>query len=500
MQSSLEEQDETDTYSVPYNLQLITSILVEDTEHIVCIYPRFWPEKKYLHYSSSLDLSSTGSYEIHCLPQHSIVELPKALISSLGEEEINISSIEQKSFREKQRAEKVKVDEKELEHIMRGVYELGLLKKISKKEDRLDSFETSSSGTNYFLFEQFLSSIEPLIRELRRTYSQRIEQVSTLRGRLTNRGMVNLVARPSNQFECTFDEFIVQAPIYRIVSTCFDVILSSSFQSRYFWLEEHFSEFRSKSRRMKRLLSEMDSYSVPIAIKELEQFMKRTPRLFRKFTTLSPLMMSILRKELSALSENSSLETKYIFKAYTNLLWEDFLYIVLSEYFKDVEKQEAYPSAWDDVGGDKEVDFSVENGKELFDAKYMLGKSTFSSTYQHQMFFYLMAEISSKHLDQQDPATSTSLPIGPERISLVYPIEIDAEESESTTQHRPNKAITGVLNVLNANNTVLRRIGLPFPDSKYIDEMRRMGTSQWVKAFVKKYSDSYSILRSEIDD
>ena len=26
MQSSLEEQDETDTYSVPYNLQLITSI------------------------------------------------------------------------------------------------------------------------------------------------------------------------------------------------------------------------------------------------------------------------------------------------------------------------------------------------------------------------------------------------------------------------------------------------------------------------------------------
>ena len=111
-----------------------------------------------------------------------------------------------------------------------------------------------------------------------------------------------------------------------------------------------------------------------------------------------------------------------------------------------------------------------------------------------------MAEISSKHLDQQDSATSTSLPIGPERISLVYPIEIDADESEPTTQHRPNKAITGVLNELKANNTVLRRIGLPFPDSKYIDEMRRMGTSQWVKAFVKKYSDSYSILWSEIDD
>ena len=324
--------------------------------------------------------------------------------------------------------------------------------------------------------------------------------MSTLRGRLTNRGMVNLVARPSNQFECTFDEFIVQAPIYRIVSTCFDVILSSSFQSRYFWLEEHFSDFRSKSRRMKRLLSEMDSYSVPLAIKELELFMKRTPRMFRKFTIIGPLMMSILRKELSALSENSSLEIKYIFKDYTNLLWEDYLYIVLSEYFKDVQKQEAYPSAWDDVGGDKEVDFSVENGKELFDAKYMLGKSTFSSTYQHQMFFYLMAETSSKHLGRQDSGAINSLPIGPERISLLYPIEIDSSTSEPTIQYRPNKSITGVLKVLNANHTVLRRIGLPFPDSKYIDAMREMGTLHWVKAFVKKYNDSYSTLRSKVDD
>ena len=107
---------------------------------------------------SSPDLLSTGSYEIHCLPQHSIVELPKALISGLGDEEINISSIE---LGEKKSAEKVKVGEKKLEHILRGVYELGLLKKTSNKEDRKDSFETSSSGTNYFLFEQFLSSIEP---------------------------------------------------------------------------------------------------------------------------------------------------------------------------------------------------------------------------------------------------------------------------------------------------------------------------------------------------
>ena len=126
MQSSLEEQDEIDTYSVPHSLQLITQIRVGDTEHIVCIYPRFWPEKRYLHYSSSPDLLSTGSYEIHCLPQHSIVELPKVLISGLGDEEINISSIE---LGEKKPAEKVKVGEKELEHILRGVYELGLLKK-----------------------------------------------------------------------------------------------------------------------------------------------------------------------------------------------------------------------------------------------------------------------------------------------------------------------------------------------------------------------------------
>ena len=47
--------------------------------------------------------------------------------------------------------------------------------------------------------------------------------------------------RPSNRFECIFDEFVVQAPVYKIISTCLDIIMNSNFHSSFLWLNKQYT-------------------------------------------------------------------------------------------------------------------------------------------------------------------------------------------------------------------------------------------------------------------
>lgn len=503
------EQEEIDEkfLKIPYNAHIIAQVYSEGVEHVVCMYPRFWSDQKYLLYKSQIQ---EKLIEVHCIPQHSRVKFPQHLRSKLSIEKINVGkeleqkTVEEKSFKDSELLplEPEEASEKEVMRIIQSVHALGKLR--VKDNHSTGTFEQTDSGTEFYLYQEFLREVTPKIRELKRTYTERVESVSTFRGKLTNKGMVKLVAQPSNRFECKFDEFLVQAPIYRIISTCLDVIMNSEYHSILPWLNKEFDGFKTDAKRLKRNLSMVQSFTIYKAIRELELFISRPPRMFRNLHPLVEVMMRILKKEHIELSDQGEAKTKFIMKRETEKIWEDFLEIGLKEIFgnQSVQAQSDYDEAWDGVGSTKYIDFSINKGSELIDAKYMNASKVFGASYQHQMFFYFMAEIAAQ-LMENDSGTSQEK-VGPRRISLAYPMCVDELPASPETPHEYlPKQFDKMLNKLNARHTNLRRIGLPFPDSYWINDwmMKNQDRSQssgaWVKEFVKHndYEAFYSMLK-----
>ena len=501
-----QEKNEDRTLKVPYNAHIIAQVYSEGVEHIVCMYPRFWSDQRYLIYKSQIQ---EKLLEVHCIPQHSRVKFPQHLRSKLSIENVNVGkeleqkSLEEQSFKDSDLVplEPEEASEKDVMRIIKSVHALGKLRE--KDNPSSGNFKQTDSGTEFYLYQEFLKKVSPKIRELKRTYTERVESVSTFRGKLTNRGMVKLVAQPSNRFECRFDEFLVQAPIYRIISTCLDVIMNSEYHSILPWLNKEFDGFKADAKRLKRNVSMVQSLSIYKAIQELEQFISRPPRMFRNLHPLGEVMMRILKKEHIELSDEGEAKTKFIMKRETEKIWEDFLKIGLKEIFtnQSVRDQSPYNEAWHGVGSTKFIDFSINEGSELIDAKYMNASNVFGASYQHQMFFYFMAEIAAqfKGNNRKNPR----IKIGPKRISLAYPVKADqlSEVPESPPEFQP-KQFQDMLDTLNARHTTLRRIGLPFPDSVWIDnwminnQNRTYNQGEWVREFVKDddYQPFYSRL------
>lgn len=502
-----QQKNEEKFLKVPYNAHIIAQVYSEGIEHVVCMYPRFWSDQKYFVYKSQIQ----GKHlEVHCIPQHSRVKFPQHLRSKLSIEKINVGKeLEQKSGEEQSfndsdlvPLEPEEASEKDVMRIIQSVHALGKLR--SENIHSSGTFEQTDSGTEFYLYQEFLKKVPPKIRELKRTYTERVESVSTFRGKLTNRGMVKLVAQPSNRFECRFDEFLVQASVYRIISTCLDVIMNSEYHSILPWLNKEFDGFKADAKRLKRNLSMIQSLSIYKAIRELELFISRPPRMFRNLHPLGEVMMRILKKEHIELSDQGEAKTKFIMKRETEKIWEDFLEIALKEIFgnQSVQTQSDYNEAWQGVGSTKFIDFSINQGSELIDAKYMNASKVFGASYQHQMFFYFMAEIAAQ-LEENDSGTSQG-EVGARRISLAYPVCVDElpASPETPPEYFP-KQFNKMLNKLNARHTTLRRIGLPFPDSSWINDWMMTNQNKtsnhgaWVREFVKDkdYEVFYSRLK-----
>jgi hypothetical protein len=501
-----QEKNEDKFLKVPYNAHVIAQVYSEGVEHVVCMYPRFWSDQKYLVYKSQIQ---EKLIEVHCIPQHSRVKFPQHLRSKLSIEKINVGkeleqkTLEEQSFKESELLplEPEEASEKDVMRIIQSVHALG---KLRVKDTRSSgTFEQIDSGTEFYVYQEFLREVTPKIRELKRTYTERVESVSTFRGKLTNTGMVKLVAQPSNRFECRFDEFLVQAPVYRIISTCLDVIMISEYHSILPWLNKEFDGFKADARRLKRNLSMVQSMTLHKAIRELELFISRPPRMFRNLHPLGEVMMRILKREHIGLSDQGEAKTKLLMKRETEKIWEDFLEIGLKEIFgnQSVQTQSDYDEAWDGVGSTKFIDFSINEGSELIDAKYMNASNVFGASYQHQMFFYFMAETAAQ-LEKNGSGTSQEK-VGPRRISLAYPVCVDKlpASPETPPEFSPNQ-FDKMLNKLNARHTKLRRIGLPFPDSSWINDwiMKNQDKTSshdgWVREFVrdKDYEAFYSRL------
>lgn len=112
-----------------------------------------------------------------------------------------------------------------------------------------------------FTMKQFIDELKPLLRFLRQSYLQTQERTSSLRGRITGRGMIQHVAEGSLVLECEFDEFTANIPLYRVMMTAITVVEHQTQTSiASVW------NLQREAKQLRRNLSHIQSYTVNQAI------------------------------------------------------------------------------------------------------------------------------------------------------------------------------------------------------------------------------------------
>jgi len=476
-----------DIFKTEHSTQYITQVVAEgETEHIICTYPRFWKEDRYLLYEDK-----TIPLVVHCIPQNSKVKLPKEIVQCMNKEGI-------KKLRRSDGTDDVQEEETKLEavivdsldeivNLISGVFHFGKFRNESKRSStKVDAeFRSSMHGTSTHVHERFLDQIEPLSRELRRTYSERVEEFASIRGRLTNQGMLRLVTHPSNRFECKFDDFFVQAPIYRVVSTCLGIVASTHNKSKIPLFQAQFDQNRTKAMRLLFAFNEVQPYDSIQAIRALQRFIRHPPREFRNFHPISDIMMQILLQEQHSLATQGEVKPKFIHLEYSNLIWEDYLEKCIGHFAESVKAQQEYEPAWTKAGRNKKVDISVDHGKILVDAKYTEKKNATKAQYQHQMFYYMMAEIAKNKLSR-----------GPECIVLAYPV------SEHHFHHKEEVFELGgqfeeMFAKFGINPAKLIRLGVPIPDQSRLNGSHTV--EEVIKNMVNTFKEPFELMAGKND-
>jgi 5-methylcytosine-specific restriction endonuclease McrBC regulatory subunit McrC len=285
------------------------------------------------------------------------------------------------------------------EEVLTSLFNLCEFYRKHQKKDLLVDSEYSSNSLPLFLYEHFVERLEEHTRELRRTYRSVIEPVGAVRGKITTRGMMMMVARPSPRIECEFETFDIQAPLYRVMMTTLDVIRSSHLPMGFKFLDERFQHICRRGANLRMKMMEIPSFPLASALRECAILRRRLPRMFKQFEDIIPLAEQILRNESEKQKEEESEKDRpwWHITAPSSKLWELLLEKSLennSNY--QVESQDPLEGPWEG-SGKKNIDLCIQpttggkNGVFLVDAKYTKKKDIPSSGYQYQQFFYAVA-------------------------------------------------------------------------------------------------------------
>lgn len=476
--------------------QTIAQILLADTEYIVCTYPKVWSEKKYLIYVGE---RNGNKFEIHCFPQKSYLRVENEELFEALKEEWSFTLVSRKDTSHTkispvyiQESDPILSDQekKHAERIVNAVWVLTKLENDHKRKNQI--IKKVDSADLFDVYHAFIGQLEHLLRDVKRSYRETTERTRVIRGRLSNRGRVNLVMRPSNRFECIFDEFVVQAPVYKIISTCLDIVLNADFHSSFLWLHKQFTEMRQQGQVHVRTLAGVEAFPRNLARSELRRLQRRLPRRFRSFEPLLPLMKKILDDDASQLIDQDELATsvRIVHEADSEKVWEKFLENGLKLFGHQVEDQAEYDRTWN-VGGTKQLDILLNGGVELVDAKYYSKlREVRGSENQYQMFFYMFAQFA---LNMNDPDNKR-----PKRITLVYPLSDEEEEIQQETHvledERMGEIFTTLYTAVPQDQfPPLRTLGVPLPGPDVIEELSDtiLHGGNWVKKYFEEYFSEF---------
>lgn len=383
----------------------LIGIEFEEGLRLYGVTPRFWYQR-YSHEVQPLDGSSVRilrqkeSVDLRNDEEHRQVENNiQRIQTTYYEQDILEQEAKEKKESSKKHAGPVPLDDFNSEEVLTALFNLcEFYRKNQEEEISVDS-ESSSNSLPLFLYEKFIGKLEENTRELRRTYRSVIEPVGAVRGKMTTRGMMMMVARPSPRIECEFETFDIQAPLYRVMMSTLDVIRSSHLPSGFKFLDERFQHICRRGANLRMKMMEIPSFPLPTALRECAKLRRRLPRMFKQFEDIIPLAEQILRNESEKQKEEQSEKDSqwWHITAPSSKLWELLLEKSLEndpEYH--VEPQNPIYGPWKG-SGEKNIDLCIQSlsnknaGVFLVDAKYAKRKDTPSSGYQYQQFFYAVA-------------------------------------------------------------------------------------------------------------
>ena len=428
----------------------LIGIEFEEGLRLYGVTPRFWYQR-YSHEVQPLDGSSVrilrqkeevefGNDDLAVEEHRQVKKNIKRIKTNYGEQDILEQDPQDKKVSSNKDSGPVPLMDFNSEEVLTALFNLcEFYRKNQEEEISVDS-EFSSNSLPLFLYEKFIGKLEENTRELRRTYRSVIEPVGAVRGKMTTRGMMMMVARPSPRIECEFETFDIQAPLYRVMMSTLDVIRSSHLPSGFKFLDERFQHICRRGANLRMKMMEIPSFPLPTALRECANLRRRLPRMFKQFEKIIPLAEQILRNESEKQKEDESAKDNpwWHITAPSSKLWELLLEKSLEndpEYH--VEPQNPINGPWKG-SGQKNIDLCIQSlsdenaGVFLVDAKYAKRKDTPSSGYQYQQFFYAVAW------------AATNKP--PSAMALAHPASHEEEEKRNPDSEDLEEQISNFLN------------------------------------------------------
>jgi 5-methylcytosine-specific restriction endonuclease McrBC regulatory subunit McrC len=428
----------------------LIGIEFEEGLRLYGVTPRFWyqrysPEVQPLDGSSVRILRQKeevefGNDDLAVEEHRQVKKNIKRIKTNYGEQDILEQDPQDKKVSSNKDSGPVPLVDFNSEEVLTALFNLcEFYRKNQEEEISVDS-EFSSNSLPLFLYEKFIGKLEENTRELRRTYRSVIEPVGAVRGKMTTRGMMMMVARPSPRIECEFETFDIQAPLYRVMMSTLDVIRSSHLPSGFKFLDERFQHICRRGANLRMKMMEIPSFPLPTALRECANLRRRLPRMFKQFEKIIPLAEQILRNESEKQKEDESAKDNpwWHITAPSSKLWELLLEKSLEndpEYH--VEPQNPINGPWKG-SGQKNIDLCIQSlsdenaGVFLVDAKYAKRKDTPSSGYQYQQFFYAVAW------------AATNKP--PSAMALAHPASHEEEEKRNPDSEDLEEQISNFLN------------------------------------------------------
>jgi 5-methylcytosine-specific restriction endonuclease McrBC regulatory subunit McrC len=388
---------------------------IEETT-LYAVVPRFWRTK------ITDELRTFNGINLRILTQNKPTKLPQS--------EADAVSSQMNRIKKEYSEESISNEENEglVPHPDEDAYEeVDILKALlilcefyNTKNREKPHFEVSSTGDSLLLVAKIVQTLEENLVELTRTYSKIVENADSVRGKITPRGMMMMVAQPSTRIECEFQKFDVQSPIYRVFATVLDIIISNDLPNYLDIIDDSFRDLGPRASFLRSKLSMIRTYSVQEALQQTTSLSRSLPRKFSHYREL----IGLCEFYLSAMNIDFSVEGDpldfFHITAPTSKVWEKIVETGLnsSERVTHVKPQDSLKGPWvsknEYLNRKKKIDLKIDLEDKSFilgDAKYAIAKEMPNSEYQYQQFFYLhayqkLSELSPKCMSLIHPISS----------------------------------------------------------------------------------------------
>jgi hypothetical protein len=308
----------------------------------------------------------------------------------------------------------------------------------------------------------FVSELHRLQHRIRKGYVPEEDRLSAVRGRITDRGVLDFEMTGIPLLECRFDEFVEATPLFRVLVTALDVVASGSLRASLGVGSDWFggsSDLHPATLREQ--LRNIPSLPLPVARATAERL--RLTRLQYEWQRPLDLAKRILRAESVDTGAADADGGATTWSIEMPALWERVLTQALNRQPKcKATEQAAVIQPWQELGGARRADIELKHDGNscLLDAKYKEAKNGASPADQYQIFAYSLL---------RTPA--------PRAVALVYPLATaEAVAPKRFVRHTP-------LNTGGSETKVfLHLLSVPFPsrselsdDSTWHDYLDRTG-------------------------